>query len=268
MNKKTFIVCLVVFIASALLAISVSAEDLTIDVSSAVESNGKYGQSVRIDTPEQDEKFRENFDPCTMTKNSVVIAEYTLNDDYDGSVSPVELIFQTWKGGPQERNPHVLKEWNKVTPYEFNATKAYFSYDDIVAAWGVEDFSTCYAVYIGDTGYRVTVTSMKVTEIDPSKSFLLANSGAAEDSGEEEAQETEASVVTEAVTTYETGKTTLGTPAETKVTADPAEQARRIAEAAPKTGTGAGIVIAVIIVAVIAGGGAGVYIWLKRNGRI
>ena len=168
--KKNIIKCLIfsviVFVCSMILTISIYAEDYRCDVSSAVMTEGKWGQSYTEYTPlETDRKFANNFNPLWMTEQSEVIVEYELDaPDGELSESPVELIWQTWDG-PVEPNPDAVK-WAKVSPYEYDRMTAKFSYADIVKSYGTSDFSAVYAVNIGDTGTNIKVTSLTITNID------------------------------------------------------------------------------------------------------
>lgn len=170
MNKfvKRFCATAAAAFCAAAMSVSVFAEDFEIDVSEAKQSTGSYGQSLIYYTCLGNPDAVDNFDPTTMTDDSMVHIEYTLEGDYptgdDGyiSASPVQLIWQSWEGGSGNSAGAV---WAQVAPYEFDETSASFSFDDIAAAYGTEDFSTVYAINVGDTGVKVTVTKMTITNV-------------------------------------------------------------------------------------------------------
>lgn len=195
-------------LSCAMLAVTAYAEDYTFDVSGASESNGKWGQSFTCYTALGNEEFSENFNPMWMTSDSEVIIDYTYKGEANGS--PVELIWQTWNDGPAEPNPDVTKNWNKVTPYEYTDTEAKFSFSDIAASYGSDNFDTVYAICVGDTGVNLTVTGMKVTNCNitaPVQTEEAAAEAETEAQTEEETEaETEAETeeATEAETEAET----------------------------------------------------------------
>lgn len=150
---------------SAAVSMSVSAEDYEFDVSSAVKTNGGWGQSYTVYTSlTGEEEHSGNFNPMWLTEDSEILVEYTYSGD--ASASPVELIWQTWDGGPAEPDPDVAGTWNKVAPYEYDDTSAKFSFEDIAAAYGTSNFATVYAINIGDTGVELTVTKMTATNVE------------------------------------------------------------------------------------------------------
>lgn len=205
---RTMSAAAVGILSCAMLAVTAYAEDYTFDVSGASESNGKWGQSFICYTALGNEEFSENFNPMWMTSDSEVIVDYTYKGEANGS--PVELIWQTWDDGPAEPNPDVTKNWNKVTPYEYTDTEAKFSFSDIAASYGSDNFDTVYAICVGDTGVNLTVTGMKVTNCNitaPVQTEEAAAEAETEAQTEEETEaETEAETeeATEAETEAET----------------------------------------------------------------
>lgn len=205
---RTMSAAAVGILSCAMLAVTAYAEDYTFDVSGASESNGKWGQSFICYTALGNEEFSENFNPMWMTSDSEVIVDYTYKGEANGS--PVELIWQTWDDGPAEPNPDVTKNWNKVTPYEYTDTEAKFSFSDIAASYGSDNFDTVYAICVGDTGVNLTVTGIKVTNCNitaPVQTEEAAAEAETEAQTEEETEaETEAETeeATEAETEAET----------------------------------------------------------------
>ena len=205
---RTMCAAAVGILSCAMLAVTAYAEDYTFDVSGASESNGKWGQSFTCYTALGNEEFSENFNPMWMTSDSEVIVDYTYKGEANGS--PVELIWQTWGDGPAEPNPDVTKDWNKIAPYEYTDTEAKFSFSDIAASYGSDNFDTVYAICVGDTGVNLTVTGMKVTNCNitaPVQTEEAAAEAETEAQTEEETEaETEAETeeATEAETEAET----------------------------------------------------------------
>lgn len=205
---RTMCAAAVGILSCAMLAVTAYAEDYTFDVSGASESNGKWGQSFTCYTALGNEEYSENFNPMWMTSDSEVIVDYTYKGEANGS--PVELIWQTWGDGPVKPNPDVTKDWNKIAPYEYTDTEAKFSFSDIAASYGSDNFDTVYAICVGDTGVNLTVTGMKVTNCNitaPVQTEEAAAEAETEAQTEEETEaETEAETeeATEAETEAET----------------------------------------------------------------
>lgn len=257
------------------LAFTAFAEDYTFDISEPVKSNGSWGQSFTYYTA-NDEGHPGNFDATWITPDSEVVVDYT----YEGETSkaPLELIWQTWDG-PKESNPDVKGTWNKVSPYEYDETSAKFSYEDIVNAYGTDDFSTVYAINVGDTGVALTVTGVTITNCDiVEETETEAETEAETEEGTEAAEETEetdaeeAAEETEAETEEETTVTTTEAEKETTVKETKAETesvttaaTTNIADNAPKEGGGGVVVVVIIIVVAVAAAGVGIYFVVKKN---
>lgn len=251
------------FFAAAAVAITVCAEDYEFDVSDAKQSNGSWGQSFTEYTAlDGDSKHADHFNPTWLTEDSEIIVEYT----YEGTVSrsPVELVWQTWDG-PAEKNPDVLGDWNKISPYEYDETSAKFAYEDIVAAYGTDDFGTVYAVNVGDTGVKLTVTKMTATNVNMGGESD-AQETEAETKAETEAVEADASVAeeteedaveeTEAVTEKETEAETTAKETTAKVTTAAKETSQittavNIADNAPDEDSAFPIIIMVVAIVVV-----------------
>ena len=264
---RTMCAAAVGILSCAMLAVTAYAEDYTFDVSGASESNGKWGQSFTCYTALGNEEFSENFNPMWMTSDSEVIVDYTYKGEANGS--PVELIWQTWDDGPAEPNPDVTKNWNKVTPYEYTDTEAKFSFSDIAASYGSDNFDTVYAICVGDTGVNLTVTGMKVTNCNitaPVQTEEAAAEAETEAQTEEETEaETEETTETEATTTAET--TVKETTAkETSATELTRPNAAEIAANAPKGDSIAPIIIIIVVVVVVAAAAVVIIIMMiKKN---
>lgn len=250
--------------AAAALTLTVCAEDYTFDVSKAVQTTGEWDQSFVYYTC-NDGNHKGNFDATWITSDSEVIVEYT----YEGDSSfgaPLELIWQTWDGGPVEPDPDVKKTWNKIAPYEYDETTAKFSYEDIVEKYGTADFATVYAINVGDTGVKLTVTGVTITNCDIPEAEAEAETEAEEEieaETEEEASEEETEAETEKAT--EAAATVKETKApETEATTE--ATTTNIADNAPKEGGGGAVAVTVIIIViVIAAAGVGIYFMVKNN---
>lgn len=255
------------FFAAAALTLTVCAEDYTFDVSEAVQTNGEWGQSFVYYTC-NDGNHEGNFDATWITSDSEVLVEYTYEGD-SSSQAPVELIWQTWAGGPVAPNPDVNRTWNKIAPYEYDDTSAKFSFEDIVGSYGTDDFATVYAINVGDTGVKLTVTGVTITNCNiPSEepeTEAETEEEAEEETDAETEEETEAE--TEKVTEKETEATT--TVKETKAPETEAvttEATTNIADNAPKEGGGGAVAVTVIIIViVVAGIAVGIYFMIKNN---
>lgn len=284
----------------AVLAVTAYAEDYTFDVSGATETNGQWSQSFSYYTALGSEEFAANFNPMWMTSDSEVIVDYTYTGEANGA--PVELIWQTWDDGPAEPNPDVTKKWNKVTPYEYTDTEAKFSFSDIAASYGSDNFDTVYAICVGDTGVNLTVTGMKVTNCNITAPVQTEETAAEAETEAQTEEETEAETeeATEAETeaetqeedeaeieeaaaeeeteteTEETTETEATTAAETTVKETTAEEtsateltrpnAAEIAANAPKGDSIAPIIIIIVVVVVVAAAAVVIIIMMiKKN---
>lgn len=284
---KTMSAAAVGILSCAILAATAYAEDYTFDVSGASESGGKWGQSFICYTALGNEEYSENFNPMWMTSDSEVIVDYTYTGEANGS--PVELIWQTWGDGPVKPNPDVTKDWNKIAPYEYTDTEAKFSFSDIAASYGSDNFDTVYAICVGDTGVNLTVTGMKVTNCNITAPVQTEETAAeAETEAQtEEATEAETEEATEAETeaetqeedeaeTEETTETEATTAAETTVKETTAEKtsateltrpnAAEIAANAPNGDSIAPIIIIIVVVVVVAAAAIVIIIMMiKKN---
>lgn len=284
---RTMSAAAVGILSCAILAATAYAEDYTFDVSGASESGGKWGQSFICYTALGNEEYSENFNPMWMTSDSEVIVDYTYTGEANGS--PVELIWQTWGDGPVKPNPDVTKDWNKIAPYEYTDTEAKFSFSDIAASYGSDNFDTVYAICVGDTGVNLTVTGMKVTNCNITAPVQTEETAAeAETEAQtEEATEAETEEATEAETeaetqeedeaeTEETTETEATTAAETTVKETTAEEtsateltrpnAAEIAANAPNGDSIAPIIIIIVVVVVVAAAAIVIIIMMiKKN---
>ena len=270
---KTMSAAAVGILSCAILAATAYAEDYTFDVSGASESGGKWGQSFICYTALGNEEYSENFNPMWMTSDSEVIVDYTYTGEANGS--PVELIWQTWGDGPVKPNPDVTKDWNKIAPYEYTDTEAKFSFSDIAASYGSDNFDTVYAICVGDTGVNLTVTGMKVTNcnitapVQTEETAAEAETEAQAEEATEAETEAETQEEDEAETeeedeaeTEETTETEATTAAETTVKETTAEEtsateltrpnAAEIAANAPNGDSIAPIIIIIVVVVVVA----------------
>lgn len=140
-----------------------SAEDVTIDVSEAVESTG-WGQSVTI--------LKAQFDAERITKDSVVKVAFDAGD-YDGEELPIELIFQSWNNTTSPKAKKDGGVWAKITTDDYTEKTATFTYDAIIEAYGTDDLSEVQAICVGDTDKTpVTCKSIIVTNCSKAKATI------------------------------------------------------------------------------------------------
>ena len=108
-------------------------------------SAGGWGQAVTMDAA----KNGGPVDAAWFTADTVITVEYE-------SAKVPEVIFQSWTDG----NP---VGWAKVAPFAGEEGIAQFSYEDIVASFGTDDFETFLdKFYVGDTGEALVVTKVTV----------------------------------------------------------------------------------------------------------
>lgn len=243
MNKflKIFSAAAAGIISAAAMSVTVCAEDYEFDLSTAVQSNGSWGQSfIYYTANDLQEEHSGNFDPRWLTEDSEVIMEYT----YEGEAnnSPVELIWQTWEG-PVPQNPDIKGTWNKIAPDEYDETSAEFSFDSIVDAYGTDDFEAVYAICVGDTGVKLTLTSMTITNCEIPSSAAAA--------GEDEEEDAETDVEETSVKETEAAATTAATT--------------NIADNAPKENGGSVAAVIVVVVIAAAAAAVGVITVIKKS---
>ncbi|MBQ7783155.1 MAG: hypothetical protein IJ368_04220 [Oscillospiraceae bacterium] len=223
------------FFAAAALTVTAFAEDYEFDVSSAAQSNGSWGQSFSYYTAQSAPENYQNFNPTWMTSDSEVNVEFT----YEGetSAAPLELIWQTWEVEGLERDPDIAANWNKIAPYKFDDTSASFSYDDIVSVYGTDNFADVFAICVGDTGVKLTVTSMTITNCEIVEA----------EAPETEAAETEA----EAEETTEKKEETTVEETTTAKKTEEVTTSINIAENEPKDEDALPIVLMIVLIVVV-----------------
>lgn len=114
-------------------------------------STGSWGQAVTLGTIKND---GGTFDPSFLTKGCVVSVYYK------SDLAP-ELVLQSWTEGAYE-----TAGWAKVAASFVNdeGTMAQFTYDDMAAAFGGNDFVTYLDNFIvGDSGAELEVLKVTVT---------------------------------------------------------------------------------------------------------
>lgn len=198
-------------------------EDIELSTTRAVQTNGSWGQSITYS--ESDIKTDR------FTEETQFIVEYELEGESTMEY-PVELILQNYVADPQI--------WAQVRPAEFTDTSATFNYEDMVTAYGSDDFSTVNNICVGDRGVKMKVTKCTVTNCKPKPVVTTTTQAETEAVTETEAPAEE---VTEAATTA------------------PAE------EAASSSGGSMTVIIIVVVAAVVIAGVAVTFIVIKKNRR-
>lgn len=113
----------------------------------AGESDGSWGQAVVLATL----KDGGTFDPALLAKGC------TISVYYSADTAP-ELVLQSWTDGCPES-----AGWAKVAASTDNGSVATYTYEDMAAAFGSEDFEAYLDNFIvGDTGSALTVTRVTV----------------------------------------------------------------------------------------------------------
>ena len=174
--------------AAMLLPTAVSAADVTLDADYRT-SNGQWQDAVEYNTAIISDN---TFDPTDMTAQSEVIVRFECASPV-GEKPPVELIWQTWGAHKTD----VSKNWNRIRPYEFGDDYAKFSYEDIVAEYGTDDFSEVYTILVTDTGAAITAKSITITNVDDGTPEVSEDVTDAAEKSEETSGSTAESTVTE-----------------------------------------------------------------------
>ena len=113
-------------------------------------SSGAWGQAVTLGAIKND---GGTFDPSFLTTGCVVSVYYT------SEIAP-ELVLQSWTDGR-----YATSDWAKVAASYVNdeGTMAQYTYDDMVAAFGGEDFVTYLDNFIvGDCGAALEVSKVTI----------------------------------------------------------------------------------------------------------
>lgn len=282
MNIKLKAIAAAVSAAAVIMTsgITVRADDAELEIE-AIASSGSWGQSVKYLTSRNADQ-PDAFDPCTMTEDSAVAVTY--ESDLDDDANHIELIWQTW--GDHTTSPAA--DWNKISPASSSKGYSEFTYADIAAAYGTDDFSEVYAICVGDTGDTpITVTSIVVTNVSaggaaPAETEVETEEETEAETEAETEEETEAETEeeTEAETEEETeseteeeteAETEKETEAETEEETEKETESETDAEteevpAETETESDSGGIILVVIIIVIAAA-IGVLIFLtKRKG--
>lgn len=178
--------------AAMLLPTAVSAADVTLDADYRT-SDGQWQDAVEYNTAIISDN---TFDPTDMTPQSEVIFRFECASPV-GEKPPAELIWQTWGA----HKTAVSKNWNRIKPYEFGDGYAKFSYEDIVAEYGTDDFSEVYTILVTDTGTPITAKSITITNVDDGTSEahedVTDETEKAEETSESTAENTAESTVSE-----------------------------------------------------------------------
>ncbi len=141
----------------ALSAYAADTSDVELDTSDAI-SVGNWNTSAKYQY--------DTFDTTRMTKDSEIKVEFSMDTEANKlSSAPIELVFQSWESPDTSMAQPDGSVWAKVSAAEFDKTTAVFKYDDIVKAYGTDNFEKvsciCFtATDVADiTVKKVTVTS-------------------------------------------------------------------------------------------------------------
>lgn len=147
---KTALTAAVVFLTAAVMTVCASAETEDVELNTALAkfTDGSWQQSVTY--------TKDQFNCDRLTTDSVVNVEFELDGEWTGSGAPIELIFQNYTTA----DPAI---WAKIPPFEMTENSASFRYDEMLAAYGSDDFSTVDAIHIGDCNIPMKVTKMTIT---------------------------------------------------------------------------------------------------------
>lgn len=191
---KTVLAAAILCLTAVIMSVCVSAEteDVELPTTMAKKSSGAWGQSLTIQ--------RTSFDCSRFTPDTVINVEFELDGEWTGSGAPVELILQNFSTA----DPQI---WAKVEPFELGENSASFRYEEMVAAYGSDDFSGVDNMCLGDCGIVMKATKFVVTNCEKievttteattteavTESMTAAETTAAETAAETTAAETESS---------------------------------------------------------------------------
>lgn len=149
---KSAITAAILCVTAVMISLCASAEtqDVEMSVSRAIQTNGKWGQSVTY-TP-------ADLDPRNITPDTTIRVEYELEGERTfEDQHQVELILQNYVVDPQI--------WAQVVPVEYDDTYVVFDYEGMVTAYGSDDFTDVGNICIGDRGVKMKVTKVTVTNL-------------------------------------------------------------------------------------------------------
>lgn len=119
-----------------------TTEEGTVIEGATGSSDGSWSQAVTISTL----KNGGSFNPAVLVTGSAIKVSYA-------SDNTPELVLQSWSGGPVG--------WAKVAASSSDGSTAVYTYDDMVEAFGTDDFVTYLdAVIVGDCGAPLTVSKV------------------------------------------------------------------------------------------------------------
>lgn len=143
--------------------------DVELDCSYAVESES-WTQSVKFNYNNDDPNGALGFDATRLTKDSVFTVKYDIIEEHIDEATatgyPMEMIFQSWTNPD---TPNVTADgavWARVAPASVDTENNIetFVYDDIVAAYGSDNFEKIDCVLFGSTNdAKILVTSVTVS---------------------------------------------------------------------------------------------------------
>ncbi len=171
-NSKKALTILSIILTLISLTFSVFADslvDMEFDVSTA----------VKLDPWGHHDISMSNYDTTKITPSSEVLVTFEYEDiaeddkfydpagTYKTEFGPVELIVQSWSNPDTPTVNSSGGVWAKVAPKQWDDTSAVFSYDDMVAAYGTNDFSGVDSLNFGATqNVRVVLKSFVITNCE------------------------------------------------------------------------------------------------------
>lgn len=140
----------------ALSAYAADTSDVDLDTSEAI-SVGNWGTSTKYQY--------DTFDTTRMTKDSEIKVEFSMDTEANKlSSAPIELVFQSWESPDTSMAQPDGSVWAKVAAAEFDKSTAVFKYDDIVKAYGTDNFEKVSCICFTATDVAdITVKKVTVT---------------------------------------------------------------------------------------------------------
>ena len=139
-------------------AVSAGAEEASLDCADKIEADA-WSLSVKS------EYGMGGFDATRLTPDSTFVVEYTVSSPASDGGAPIEMIFQSWSN---PETPMVKADggvWAKVAPSEYDDTTATFVYEDIVEAYGTDNYDKVDCIGFGATSSKLTVDKVTVTNV-------------------------------------------------------------------------------------------------------
>lgn len=181
LRKMAAMVCAAAM--SATLVVNVSADSFLFDMEKAHETHSGGQAYTYLFRNDMERRDKYNLDTAWLIPGCSFELEYEWSGEIGEEwTAPVALRFQSWTDETLGVEKADFNDGRvEVEPSVWTDTTALFTYDDIVAAWGSDNFSQMYSFQVHDTGTSINVSSITLKDIMlPEGEMDTLNGGIAE----------------------------------------------------------------------------------------